>query len=74
VPFLVVAMAWHSEHCAFVVEEYIRNGGSVITTQWAFRIWFKLGRHDSVLDRKTIQVWLLNFRKMGSAARKKLPG
>jgi hypothetical protein len=36
VPFAVVAMVWRGEHCAFVAEEYIRNGGSVITTQRAF--------------------------------------
>jgi len=53
------------------VEEYIRNGGSA--TQQAFHIRFKLGRHDSVPDRKTIQVWVSNFRETGSALRKKLP-
>ncbi|GFX64114.1 DUF4817 domain-containing protein [Trichonephila clavipes] len=52
----VVATAWHSEHRAFVVEEYIHNGGSVITTQRAFRIRFQHGRHDPVPDRKTVHV------------------
>ncbi|PNF42023.1 hypothetical protein B7P43_G12304 [Cryptotermes secundus] len=67
-------MAWHSEHRAFVVEEYIRNGESVITTQRAFRIRFELGRHDPVPDRKTIHVWVSNFRATGSALKKKSPG
>ncbi|KAL4142309.1 hypothetical protein QTP88_004793 [Uroleucon formosanum] len=67
-------MAWHGEHRAFVVEEYIRNGGSAITTQRAFRIRFKLGRHDPVPDRKTIQVWLSNFRAAGSALKRKSSG
>lgn len=67
-------MAWHGEHRAFVVEEYIRNGGSAITTQRAFRIRFKLGRHDPVPDRKTIQVWLSNFRATGSALKRKSSG
>jgi hypothetical protein len=66
-------MAWRGEHRAFVVEEYIRNGGSVITTQRAFRIRFKLGRHDPVPVRKTIHVWVSNFRATGSALKKKLP-
>ncbi|CAI6359906.1 unnamed protein product [Macrosiphum euphorbiae] len=67
-------MAWHGEHRAFVVEEYIRNGGSAITTQRAFRIRFQLGRHDPVPDRKTIQVWLSNFRATGSALKRKSSG
>jgi hypothetical protein len=67
-------MAWHGEHHAFVMEEYIRNGDSVITTQRAFRIRFELGRHDPVPDRKTIHVWVSNFRATGSALKKKSPG
>jgi hypothetical protein len=54
-------MALRGEHLAFVVEEYIRNGGSVITTQRAFRIRFELG-------------WVSNFRATGSALKKKSPG
>lgn len=50
--------------------EYIRNGGSVITSQWAFRIRFELGRYDFVLDKKAIYVWVLNFRETGSTLRK----
>lgn len=67
-------MAWHGEHLAFVVEEYIRNGGSAITSQRAFRIRFQLGRHDPVPDRKTIQVWLSNSRATGSALKRKSSG
>jgi transposase len=74
VPFAVVAMAWRWEHRAFVVEEYIRNGGSVVTTQRAFHIRFKLGRHDPVPVRKTIHVWVSNLRATGSALKKKSPG
>lgn len=65
---------WNGEHCAFVVEEYIRNGGSVITTQRPFRIYFQLGRNDLVPDRKTIQVWVSNFGATGSALKRKLFG
>jgi hypothetical protein len=30
---LIHAVAWSSEHRAFVVEEFIQNGGSLIMTQ-----------------------------------------
>jgi hypothetical protein len=29
-PFSIHTMAWLGEHCAFVVEEFIQNGGSLI--------------------------------------------
>ncbi|GFW63634.1 DUF4817 domain-containing protein [Trichonephila clavipes] len=73
VRFAVVAMAWHGEYCTFVLEEYIHNGGSVFTTRRVFRVRFQLDRHDSVPDRKTIPVWVANFRATGSALKKKLP-
>lgn len=44
-------MVWLGEHRAFVLEEYIRSGGS----QRAFRIRFELDQYDSIFDRKTIQ-------------------
>jgi hypothetical protein len=36
-------MAWSGEHRAFVVEEFIQYGGSLIMMQCAFRIRFTLG-------------------------------
>ena len=74
VPFSVCAMAWHGEHRSFVVEEFIKNGGSVISTQRAFRIRFELGRRDSVPDAKTIKLWVSNFRQTGSALKRKPTG
>ena len=38
VPFSVYTMAWSGEHRAFIVEEFIKNGGSPVATQRAFRI------------------------------------
>jgi hypothetical protein len=35
--FSILAMAWSGEHRAFVVEEFIQNGGSSIMTKRAFR-------------------------------------
>lgn len=37
VPFSVRAMAWLGEHCEFVEKEFINNGGSVFSSQRAFR-------------------------------------
>jgi hypothetical protein len=51
-PFSIHTMAWSDEHCAFIAEEFIKNCGSVIMTQRAFRIRFALGRRDPVLDKK----------------------
>ena len=55
-------MAWSGEHRAFIVEEFIRNGGSPVATQRAFRIRFALGRRETVPDKKTIYHWVSNFR------------
>jgi len=65
VPFLVYTMAWLEEHRAFIVEEFIKNGGSPVATQHAFRIRFALGRREAVPDKKTIYVWISNFRQTG---------
>jgi len=58
VPFSVCTMAWLGEHRAFIVEEFIKNGGSPVTTQRAFRIRFALGRREAVTDKKTIYRWV----------------
>ena len=47
VPFSVYTMAWLGDR-AFIVEEFIRNGGSPVATQLAFRIRFLLGRWETV--------------------------
>ena len=58
-------MAWLEEHRAFIVEEFIKNGGSPVATQLAFRIRFALGRRQAVPDKKTIYRWVSNFRQTG---------
>ena len=35
VPFSVYTMVWSGEHRAFIVEEFIKNGGSPVATQWS---------------------------------------
>ena len=47
VPFSVYTMAWSGEYRAFIVEEFIRNGGSPVATQRAFRFRFALGRRET---------------------------
>jgi len=58
-------MAWLGEHRAFIVEEFIKNGGSPVATQRAFRIRFALGRREAVPDKKTIYRWVSKFRQTG---------
>jgi hypothetical protein len=43
----------------------------VIATQRAFRTCFALGRNASVPDRKTILLWISNFRATGSTLKRK---
>jgi len=64
-PFLMYTMAWLEEHRAFIVEEFIKNGGSPVVTQRAVRIRFALGRREAVPDKKTIYRWVSNFRQTG---------
>ena len=58
VPFLIYTMAWLGKHRAFIVEEFIRNGGSPVATQRAYRIRFALGRWEAVPDKKRIYRWV----------------
>jgi len=58
-------MAWLGEHRAFIVEEFIKSGGSLVATQRAFRIRFALGRRESFPDKKMIYRWVSNFRQTG---------
>jgi len=63
VPLSVYTMAWLGEHRAFIAEEFIKNGGSPVATQRAFRIRFVLGQQEAVSDKKTIYRWVSNFRQ-----------
>ena len=64
-PFLMYTIVWLGEHRAFVVEEFIKNGGSPVATQRAFRSRFALGRREAVPDKKTIYHCVSNFRQTG---------
>ena len=56
-------MAWLGEHRAFIVEEFIKNGGTPVATQRAFHIRFALGRREAVPDKKTIYRWYQTLDK-----------
>ena len=67
-------MKWLGSHCSFVVETFFTNSGSITATQRLFRTHFKLGRHDPVPSRNTILLWIKNFRKNGSALKRRSTG
>ena len=67
-------MPWTGTHHAFVVENFTTNGESVTATLRNFRTHFHLSRHDPVPDRKSILLWVKNFRDTGSALKRKPSG
>ena len=67
-------MAWSGEHRAFVVEQFVKNGKSVVAMQRSFRRHFSLNRHDPVPTGKTIRQWVSNFRQTSSALKRRRSG
>ena len=67
-------MAWTGEHRAFIVEDFIRNGESVTRTLRNFKTHFKLNRNDPGPNRKSVMLWIKNFRATGTALKRKTPG
>ncbi|GBN79769.1 hypothetical protein AVEN_56597-1 [Araneus ventricosus] len=70
----VDSMSWTSKLRAFVVETYFKNADSIIETQRLFRRHFGVSRHGKIPDRKTISLWVANFRETGSCLKRKSPG
>jgi len=56
-------MAWINLQCAFAVENYFRKNKSVSAVRHAFRIQFKIPPSQTVPDRKSIILWVKNFRE-----------
>ena len=67
-------MAWSGEHRTFVIEEFVKNGESVVPTQHSFRRPFSLNRHDPVTTGKTVHRWVSNFRQTSSALNRRTSG
>ena len=65
-------MAWSGEHRAFVVEQFLKHGESVIATQRSFQRHFSLSHHDPAPTGKTIHQWVSNFRQTSSALKGKV--
>ena len=58
-------MAWLGEHRALIVEKFIKNRVSPVATQRAFGFRFAFGRREAFPDKKTIYLWVSNFRQIG---------
>jgi hypothetical protein len=56
------------------VEAFFKRGESVTATQRAFRTRFGLSANESVLDRKTILLFVQRVRATGSALKRIPPG
>jgi hypothetical protein len=61
----IAVMAWSGEHRAYIVETYLKNAESVIATQRLVQTHFRLGRNATFPNRKTILLWVTNFRATG---------
>ena len=70
----VLSMAWSTEHRAFVMDTYFKCGDSVIVAERQFPTHFGVGRHGRAPNRKTILLWIRNFRQSSSALKRKSPG
>jgi hypothetical protein len=64
VQFSMYTMPWLGEHRAFIVEEFIKNGGSLVSTQRAFGIRFRLvdGKLFLITKRFTVRYQTLDKR------------
>ena len=67
---LVINMSWTNEQRAFAVKAYLSNNNSVIAAQRSFRTHYKIAPRASVPDRKSILLWVSNFRETGSVVKK----
>ena len=70
----VATEQWTTQHRAFVVEAYFKNGDSAVTTQRLFRRHFNIPCHGRVPCCNTIKEWVQNFRENASALKTKPRG
>ena len=64
-------MVWSNKQCAFAVETYFSQSHSIVAVQRAFRTCYQIPPRDQAPDRKSILLWVENFRGMGSVSKKK---
>jgi len=75
--FYAISLAmeqWTTQHHAFIVEAYFKNGDLAVTPQHLFRRHFNIPRHGRVPCRNTIKEWVQNFRENASALKRKPRG
>jgi len=66
----VVKMVWSNEQRAFAVETYFSQSHSIVAVQRAFRTRYHIPPRDRVPNRKSILLWVENFRETGSVSEK----
>lgn len=71
-PPLVVDMAWSNEQRAFAVETYFSENKSIVAVQRALRTRYGIPPRNTVPDRKSILLWVENFRACGSVVQKRV--
>jgi len=62
---------WSNEQRAFAVETYFSQSHSIVAVQRAFRTRYQIPPRDRVPDRKSILLWVENFRETGSVSEKR---
>jgi len=67
----VIKMVWSNEQRAFAVETYFLQNHSIVVVQHAFRTRYQIAPRDRVPDRKSILLWVENFRETGSVSEKR---
>jgi len=67
----VVKMVWSNEQRAFAVETYFSQSHSIVVMQRAFRTRYQIPPRDRVPDRKSILLWVENFRETGNVSEKR---
>ena len=67
----VIKMVWSNEQHAFAVETYFLQSHSIIAVQRAFCTCYQIAPRDQVPDRKSILLWVENFRETGSVSEKR---
>ena len=69
-PSPVAKMVWSNEQRAFPVETYFSQSHSNVAVQRALRTRYQIPPQDRVPDRKSILLWVENFRGTGSVSKK----
>jgi len=62
---------WSNEQRAFAVETYFSQSHSIVAVQRAFRTRYQIPPRDRVPSRKSILLWVENFRETGSVSEKR---